>query len=86
MATEIKTPDMGEAIESAKLVTWLKNEGESVKSGEAICEVETDKATTEVESDTDGVLLRQLVAAGGEVKPGKAVAYIGEPGESIPQP
>jgi pyruvate dehydrogenase E2 component (dihydrolipoamide acetyltransferase) len=79
-------PDLGTNVEEMKLVEWLKQEGDPVQRGEALCEVETDKATDELESVAEGVLLRQMVPAGSEVRCGMVIAYLGQPGESIPEP
>jgi len=86
MATPIKIPDLGTTTDEVTLVEWLKQEGEPVKRGEALCEVETDKATDELESVAEGVLLRQVVPAGSEIVSGTIIAYVGSPGESIPEP
>ena len=64
MATEILMPRQGNSVESCVILEWRKNEGDSVKSGEIVCEVETDKATFEVESPADGVLLKQFFPEG----------------------
>ncbi|MFH1918346.1 MAG: dihydrolipoamide acetyltransferase family protein [Planctomycetota bacterium] len=86
MATAIKIPDLGTTTDEVKLVEWLKQEGDPVKRGEALCEVETDKATDELESVAEGVLLRQVVPAGSEIVSGTIIAYVGSPGELIPEP
>ena len=86
MATAIKIPDLGTTTDEVVLVEWLKQEGDPVGRGEALCEVETDKATEELESVAEGVLLRQVVPAGSEITSGTIIAYIGSPGESIPEP
>jgi pyruvate dehydrogenase E2 component (dihydrolipoamide acetyltransferase) len=84
MATPIKMPDLGTTVEVVTLVAWLKKEGEPVKRGEPLCEVETDKATDQLESVAAGVLLRQVVPAMTEVRSGTVIAYIGSPGEVTP--
>ncbi len=78
-------PDLGTTVDTVVLVSWLKNEGDTVARGDILCEVETDKAVTELESVAGGVLLSQLVPAGAEIVAGDLIAYIGEPGESLPQ-
>jgi pyruvate/2-oxoglutarate dehydrogenase complex dihydrolipoamide acyltransferase (E2) component len=83
MATPIKMPDLGTTVEEVTLVAWLKQEGDEVKRGEPLCEVETDKATDQLESVAAGVLLRQVVPAQSEVRSGSVIAYIGSPGEVI---
>ena len=66
------------------MVDWLKQEGDAVRRGDHLCEVETDKATDQLESVAEGVLLRQMVPAGSDVGSGTVIAYIGAPGEAIP--
>src|SRR5215469_11039588 len=69
-------------MESGTIVRWLKSEGEPVKKGEPLYELDTDKVTQEVEADASGVLLKIAVAE-GEVPVGKTIAVIGEQGESV---
>jgi pyruvate dehydrogenase E2 component (dihydrolipoamide acetyltransferase) len=75
---------MGTTVDRVTLLSWLKEEGESVARGEPICEIETDKAVSELESVAQGVLLKQMVEADTEVDQGTVVAYIGQEGESLP--
>jgi pyruvate dehydrogenase E2 component (dihydrolipoamide acetyltransferase) len=82
MATDVKLPRLGQGMESGTIVRWLKAEGDSVEKGEPLFEVDTDKATQEVEAEATGVLLR-IAVAGGEVPVGVTVALIGEPGEAM---
>ncbi|NQU11194.1 E3 binding domain-containing protein, partial [bacterium] len=84
MAIPIKMPDIGTTVEVVKVVRWLKQVGEPVKRGEPLCEIETDKATQELESHAEGVLLWQAVPADSEVDAGAVIAYVGQPGESVP--
>ena len=83
MATEIKVPDLGVNADRVVILEWLKNPGDTIKRGDSLCEIETDKATTELESVAKGTLLKQLVEAGTEVDVGTVIAYIGEPDELI---
>ena len=85
MATEIKMPDLGTTVETVVLLKWLKQQGDEVKRGELLCEVQTDKANTELESVAKGILLKQVVAEDTEISVGTVIAYIGEPGESVPE-
>jgi pyruvate dehydrogenase E2 component (dihydrolipoamide acetyltransferase) len=78
-------PDLGTNVEVVTLLSWLKNVGDAVTRGEPLCEIETDKATTQLESVADGVVLRHVVGSGTEVEVGQLIAYIGAPGEAIPQ-
>src|SRR6266566_4972663 len=80
MATEVKLPRLGQGMESGTIVKWLKSEGDKVEKGEPLYEVDTDKATQEVEAESSGVLLKIAVAE-GEVPVGRTVAVIGEEGE-----
>src|ERR687885_2461328 len=82
MATEIKLPRLGQGMESGTIVKWLKSEGDAVRKGEPLYELDTDKVTQEVEADASGVLLKIAVAE-GEVAVGKTIAVIGEQGESL---
>jgi len=67
------------------VVRWLKREGEMIRRGDAIVELETEKVNYELDSPTDGVLLKILSREGAEVPVGDPVCHIGEPGETIPQ-
>ncbi len=78
MVNEVIIPSFGTSDEDVRLVKWLKAEGDTVKKGEALCELETDKATTELESFFDGVLLKQLVEADSEIEIGTVIAHIGD--------
>ena len=80
MANEVKLPRLGQGMESGTIVKWLKSEGDKVEKGEPLYEVDTDKATQEVEAEASGVLLKIAVAE-GEVPVGRTVAVIGEEGE-----
>ncbi len=77
MAHEIKIPSVGESILSATLGTWHKNEGDYVNAGEVILTIETDKISTELESDKSGIL-KHLAAEGDELDIGAPVASIEE--------
>ncbi|MEO0508464.1 MAG: dihydrolipoamide acetyltransferase family protein [Verrucomicrobiota bacterium] len=84
MATLIDMPKLSDTMTVGTLVKWLKNESDPVSSGDMIAEVETDKATMEVECFDDGILLKQYCAEGAEVEVGGAIAAIGEAGEEAP--
>ena len=83
MASEIIIPDFGTSADQVRLIKWLKKEGETVKEGDPLCELETDKATTVLESFVEGVLLRQLVEADTEIEIGTVIAYICKEEENI---
>jgi len=86
MAVAIKLPDMGTNVEECKLHTWRVQVGDRVKRGDVLADIETDKAVAELESTAEGVLLRQVVAEGVMAQTGDILAYIGQPGESAPDP
>ncbi len=79
-ATVITMPKMSDTMQEGTIATWLKKVGDTVKSGEIIAEVETDKATMELESYEDGVLLYVGVEAGNSVAVDGVIAVIGEKG------
>src|SRR6186997_499035 len=82
MATEVKLPRLGQGMESGTIVRWLKTEGDSVTKGEPLFELDTDKVTQEVEAESDGVLLK-IVIADGEVDVGTTVGIIGAQDEDV---
>jgi pyruvate dehydrogenase E2 component (dihydrolipoamide acetyltransferase) len=83
MAEKIIMPQGGQDITEGRVVRWLKSEGDKVKKGEVICEVETEKAVFEVESPADGVLLKIIVPAGKVAPVFSAIGLVGEAGESV---
>lgn len=83
MAVKVVMPQVGLTTEEAKIIRWLKSEGERVEKGEPLFEVETDKAVLTVESPASGVLLKILVPEGNIAKVTQAVGVIGESGEDI---
>ncbi len=83
MATEVCMPRQGQSVESCLILEWKKNEGDPVKTGEILCEVETDKATFEVEAPAEGTLIKILHPKGADVPVLAPIAYIGTPGERI---
>ncbi len=83
MAVVVKLPDMGTNVEDCKVLAWRVREGEHVKRGQILADIETDKAVAELESTAEGVVLRQVVSAGGTARTGDVLAYVGQPGEAI---
>lgn len=83
MAEVMEMLALSPTMEEGTLVEWLKKEGDTVKEGELLAEVETDKATMEMESFFSGTVLKLLVEEGATVKVGDPLAIIGEPGEDI---
>jgi pyruvate dehydrogenase E2 component (dihydrolipoamide acetyltransferase) len=85
MATRIIMPQGGQDITEGVVVRWIKTEGEPVRQGEVICEVETEKAVFEVVSPVDGVLLKIVAPAGARVPIFDLIGVVGEPGETVPE-
>ncbi|MBN2325842.1 MAG: E3 binding domain-containing protein, partial [Candidatus Omnitrophica bacterium] len=83
MATIIEMPKLSDTMTTGKIISWLKKEGDAIESGEAIAEVETDKATMELEVFEDGVLLKILAEKDSDAPIGAALAILGEEGEDI---
>ncbi|MBS1719349.1 MAG: 2-oxo acid dehydrogenase subunit E2 [Armatimonadetes bacterium] len=82
--TEVIMPKMGDGMEEGTLLEWLKKDGDTVKSGEVIGTIQTDKATLELESPGSGKLAGILVQAGANVPVGKPMAAILKGDESLP--
>lgn len=85
MATEVVVPMLGFSNEKGKIVKWLKSEKDSVKKGEPIFELETDKVVTEIEAPATGILKKILIPEGQEVPVLTVVAVITEKGEELPE-
>lgn len=81
MATIVPLPKLGNTVETVIVLRWRKAVGESVAMGDTLLEVETDKASMDVESQTSGTVLAHLVQEGDEVPVMAQIAVIGEPGE-----
>ena len=84
MATSVVMPQMGYDMQEGTLVRWLKQEGEEIARGDAIAEIETDKAVIEMEAYASGVVLKTVVTEGSTVPVGDTIAFIGSPGEPVP--
>ncbi len=82
MAEKITMPKLGLTMTEGTVVKWLKKEGEAVKEGEPLFEVETDKISNEIASTASGVLLKIITAEGDKAKVKETVAVIGEAGEN----
>ena len=78
MAVEIHVPELGESVADATVGRWLKQEGEAVKSGDPLVELETDKINFEVEAEQDGVLESIAKGEGETVNVGEVIGTIGE--------
>ena len=85
MATEILMPALSPTMTEGKLARWLKKEGDTVNSGDVLAEIETDKATMEVEAIEEGILGRILIQEGAEgVAVNTPIAILVEEGEAVP--
>jgi pyruvate dehydrogenase E2 component (dihydrolipoamide acetyltransferase) len=84
MPTNVIMPALGVAQQTGTLLKWLKTEGQSVSKGEPLMEIETDKATVEIEAPGSGVLAQVTARPGDEVPVGQRIAFILAPGEALP--
>jgi pyruvate dehydrogenase E2 component (dihydrolipoamide acetyltransferase) len=84
MAISVVMPALEMAQETGKLLSWRKKEGESVKKGEPLLEIETDKAVVEIEAAADGVLAGVKAHEGAVVPVGQTIAWLVQPGETPP--
>jgi pyruvate dehydrogenase E2 component (dihydrolipoamide acetyltransferase) len=83
MATQVVMPKLSPTMEEGQLSRWLKKEGDKVSMGEPIAEIDTDKATMEMQALGTGVLRKILIAEGETAPLGQLIAIIGEPDEDI---
>ncbi|MCB0360028.1 MAG: E3 binding domain-containing protein, partial [Bdellovibrionales bacterium] len=83
MAVEVKMPQMSDTMNEGKILKWLVSEGDSISRGDALLEVQTDKADLEVEAFDEGTLLKIHAPEGSTVQVGSVIAVIGSPGESV---
>lgn len=83
MATIIDMPKLSDTMTVGTLVKWLKNEGDPLSSGMMIAEIETDKATMELECFEAGTLLKQVAKVGDQIAVGAPICVIGKPGEDL---
>jgi pyruvate dehydrogenase E2 component (dihydrolipoamide acetyltransferase) len=86
MPNLIEMPKLSDTMSAGTLVKWLKREGDQVKTGDMLAEVETDKATMELECFFDGTLLKILAPDGAQVAVGAPLCAIGQPGEVVDLP
>jgi pyruvate dehydrogenase E2 component (dihydrolipoamide acetyltransferase) len=86
MAFEFKFPDIGEGLTEGEIVRWLVKEGDEVKEGQPLVEVETDKALAEIPSPKTGVILKILAKEKEIVKVGQVIVVFGEKGEALAVP
>ncbi len=83
MAEEIVMPRLSDTMERGTIARWLVHEGEAVHEGDVLAEIETDKATMELNAYSDGVLLRILVQDGEAAELGAPIAVVGDEGEDV---
>lgn len=81
----VEMPKMGDTMEEGKILRWIKHEGDPVKKGESLAEVETDKVNIEIEAFASGVLRKILVAEGDSAPIGSGIALIGAADEPLPE-
>ena len=86
MAYDFKFPDIGEGLTEGEIIHWLVKEGDEIKEGEPLVEVETDKALAEIPSPKTGVILKILAKEKEIVKVGQVIVIFGERGESLAPP
>ena len=83
MITKVLMPKLSEAMETGKVIQWLKKEGDAIKGGDVIAEIETDKANVEVEAFGSGVLRKILVGPGDTVPVGEMIGVIADPADDV---
>ncbi len=83
MITKVLMPKLSEAMETGKVIKWLKKEGDAIKGGDVIAEIETDKANVEIEAFGGGVLRKILIGEGGQVPVGELIGVIADPTDDI---
>jgi pyruvate dehydrogenase E2 component (dihydrolipoamide acetyltransferase) len=86
MAYEFKFPDIGEGLTEGEIVRWLVKEGDEIKEGQPLVEVETDKALAEIPSPKSGIVTKILAREKEVVKVGQIIVIFGEKGEAVAQP
>jgi pyruvate dehydrogenase E2 component (dihydrolipoamide acetyltransferase) len=83
MAMVVNMPKLGFDMAEGTLIRWVANEGDAIEQGQVLAEIETDKATVEVEASASGVVLKHAVEAGTSVPVGMPIAVIGAAGEEF---
>src|SRR4029078_962778 len=83
MATKVIMPKLSPTMEEGQISRWLKKEGDKVSMGEPLAEIDTDKATMEMQALSNGVLRKILINEGQSAPLGQTIAVIGEPDEDI---
>src|ERR671921_345745 len=83
MASKVIMPKLSPTMEEGQIARWLKKEGDKVSMGEPLAEIDTDKATMEMQALANGVLRKILINEGESAPLGQLIAVIGEPNEDI---
>ncbi|HEY5995429.1 MAG TPA: biotin/lipoyl-containing protein, partial [Candidatus Deferrimicrobiaceae bacterium] len=86
MPTNIIMPSLGFDMTEGKVARWLAAEGEQVEKGAAVVEIETEKATVEIEAPASGLLARIVIGPGRTVPVGTVIGIVAEAGEALPTP
>src|SRR5450755_251281 len=81
---KVEMPKMGDSMEEGKILRWIKKEGDPVKKGESLAEVETDKVNIEIEAFASGLLRKIVVPEGSSALVGAEIALIGAADEPLP--
>ncbi|MEJ7633125.1 MAG: biotin/lipoyl-containing protein, partial [Rubrobacteraceae bacterium] len=82
---EVFMPKMGDAMEEGTLLKWLVSEGDDISEGDPIAEIETDKASMEIEAEDSGTLAQIIAQEGDDIPIGGAIAFIQGEGEEVPE-
>ena len=85
MISEVTMPSMGADMSEGTIVKWLKKEGDEVKRGDKLAEIETDKTVVEMECYNDGILKKIIVQEGQVAPVGDLIAFIGDEGDEVPE-
>ncbi|HSL48337.1 MAG TPA: biotin/lipoyl-containing protein, partial [Candidatus Deferrimicrobiaceae bacterium] len=83
MITKVLMPKLSDAMETGKVIKWLKKEGDPVKGGDVVAEIETDKANVEIEAFGAGIFRKIVVGEGQQVPVGELIAVIADPADDI---
>ncbi len=83
MASRVVMPKLSDTMEEGRILRWLRRKGDAIETGQALAEVETDKATVEMEAYTSGTILELVAEEGQFARIGDLIAVIGSPGEDI---
>ena len=84
MATKVIMPQLGESVDEGTINRWIITEGDKVKEYDPLLEINTDKVDTEIPSPASGTVLKILIPEGTTIHAGTLLAWIGQPGESLP--